>query len=118
MKQMLSSGTLTNPVKLTNTLGAVTSNLTVDQQWESGDIRALALSLRGISADDVTFMTAPIAGTETVDPYGSIVRLKEQQSEELYQAVRADRVDRYLRKYPDATNKAPEEEDGADASAG
>jgi LCP family protein required for cell wall assembly len=118
MKKMLSSGTLTNPVKLTNTLGAVTSNLTVDQQWESGDIRALALSLRGISADDVTFMTAPIAGTETVDPYGSIVRLKEQQSEELYQAVRRDRVDRYLRKYPDATNKAPEDEEGAEASAG
>lgn len=118
MKKMLSSGTLTNPVKLTNTLGAVTSNLTVDQQWESGDIRGLALSLRGISADDVTFMTAPIAGTETVDPYGSIVRLEEQKSQELYQALRRDRVDRFLRKYPDATNKAPEEDDEAEASAG
>ncbi len=116
MKKMLSSGTLTNPVKLTNTLGAVTRNLTVDQQWESGDIRGLALSLRGISADDVQFMTVPIAGTERVDPYGDVVRLDEDQAQELYQALRSDRVARYLRKYPDATNKAPEEDDEAQTS--
>ncbi len=109
MKKMMSAGTLTNPLKLTSTLEALTSNLTVDQDWTGGDIQGLALSLRGISADDVTFMTVPVAGTETVDPYGSIVRLDETKAEELYTAVRGDRVGRYLRANPDATNEAPEE---------
>lgn len=118
MKKMMSSGTLTNPLKLTNTLGALTANLTLDADWKGDDIRGLALSLRGIRADDVTFMTVPVAGTETIDPYGSVVRLDEQKAELLYTAIRNDRVGRFLRANPDAQNEAPERDDGADQAAG
>lgn len=101
MKKMLDRGTMTNPVKLTQTLGAVTKNLTVDQAWDPQDMRALALSLRGTAAEDVTFLTAPVAGTEELPGVGSIVRLDEAKSADLFTALREDRMDEYLEKYPD-----------------
>ena len=101
MKKMLAKGTMTNPVRLTRTLTAVTQNLTVDQSWDPRDMRALALSLRGTQADDVTFLTAPVAGTEELPGVGSVVRLDEAKSAELFTALRTDRMDEYLAKYPD-----------------
>ena len=92
MKKMLAKGTMTNPVRLTRTLTAVTQNLTVDQSWDPRDMRALALSLRGTQADDVTFLTAPVAGTEELPGVGSVVRLDEAKSAELFTALRTDRI--------------------------
>lgn len=102
MKKMLDKGTMTSPTKLFKTITALTENLTVDEEWTAGDMRGLALSLRGISADDVKFLTAPVAGTETIPVYGSIVRLDQAKSQELYTAFRDDDVAAYLTKYPDA----------------
>ena len=101
MKKMLAKGTMRNPVKLTRTLSALTENLTVDEEWNSGDMRALALSLRGTEAKDVTFLTAPVAGTETVPGLGSVVRLDELKSKELFTAMKRDTMQRYIKKYPD-----------------
>ncbi|MGJ9411582.1 LCP family protein [Aeromicrobium sp. CF4.19] len=101
MKEMLASGTTTNPVKLTRTLGAVTENLTVDGDWAPQDMRALALSLRGTKADDVTFLTAPVATTEDVAGLGNVVRLDEAKSKELFTALGRDSMGSYLKKYPD-----------------
>jgi hypothetical protein len=98
---MLDKGTMRNPVKLTRTLSALTQNLTVDEEWNSGDMRALALSLRGTQAEDVTFMTAPVAGTETVPGLGSVVRLDELKAKELFTAMKRDTMERYVEKYPD-----------------
>ncbi|MDQ3156264.1 MAG: LCP family protein, partial [Actinomycetota bacterium] len=109
MKKMLSKGTMSNPVKLTKTLSALTANLTVDEDWVPGDMRALALSMRGIAADNVTFMTIPVAGTATVPTYGSVVNINEAQSGELFTALKEDSIDDYLTKYPDAALKPPEE---------
>ncbi len=100
MKKMLAKGTLRNPVKLTRTLSALTQNLTVDEEWNTGDMRALALSLRGTQAKDVTFLTAPVAGTETVPGLGSVVRLDELKSKELFTAMKRDAMERYIKKYP------------------
>ncbi|MCR4512709.1 LCP family protein [Aeromicrobium sp. 50.2.37] len=101
MKKMLARDTMSNPIKLTRTLTAVTKNLTVDAGWDPGDMRALALSLRGTGSDDVTFLTAPVATTETIPVVGSIVRLDEAKNTELFTALREDRMDEYLEKYPD-----------------
>lgn len=101
MKKMLARDTLSNPIKLTKTLTAVTKNLTVDAEWEPGDMRALALSLRNTTSDDVTFLTAPVATTETIPVVGSIVRLDEAKCDELFTALREDRMDEYIAKYPD-----------------
>ena len=106
MKKMLAKGTLRNPVKLTRTLSALTENLTVDAEWNSGDMRALALSLRGTEAKDVSFLTAPVAGTETVAGLGSIVRLDPTKSQELFTAMKQDRMRGYIKKYPDDVLKS------------
>jgi hypothetical protein len=72
-------------------------------------MRALALSLRGTEAKDVTFLTAPVAGTETVAGLGSIVRLDELKSKELFTAMKQDTMQRYIKKYPDDVLKSDKE---------
>jgi len=109
MKKMLSKGTMSNPVKLTKTLSALTAHLTVDEEWKPGDMRALALSMRGITSNNVTFMTLPVAGTSTDPTYGSVVNINEAQAGELFTALKEDSIDDYLTKYPDAALKPPEE---------
>jgi LCP family protein required for cell wall assembly len=100
--QTLSSGTLTNPVKLTGVLQAITSNLTVDEGFTSSDIRSLALQLRNLRSGDVTFMTAPLAR----NPYGtspdgeSIVLLNKRRCAQLWDAMRVDKVQSYLKRHP------------------
>jgi LCP family protein required for cell wall assembly len=100
MKKMLEAGTMKNPLKLTRTLSALTQNLTVDAEWTSGDMRGLALALRGTEAKDVTFLTAPVAGTGPVAGIGSVVRLDELKSKELFTAMKRDAMDAYIEKYP------------------
>ncbi|AXT86067.1 hypothetical protein C6I20_13315 [Aeromicrobium sp. A1-2] len=100
MGKMLDKGTMSNPVKLINTVKALTKNLTVDEEWSGGDMRGLALSLRGMQAKDVSFVQMPVAGTETIPVYGSIVRLEDAKSQELFAALRDDDLDTYLTKYP------------------
>ena len=109
MKKILSGGTMKNPVRLFDTLESITRNLTVDSSWQPGDMRALALSLRGTTADNVTFMTLPVAGTSTDPTYGSVVNVDEAKSKELFTALKSDTVDDYLTKYPDAALKPPKD---------
>ncbi len=109
MKKILDKGTMTNPVKLINTVSALTENLTVDAEWSSGDMRGLALSLRGTAAEDVTFLTAPVAGTETIPVYGSIVRLDEQKAMSLWDALKQDSMTAYLAANPDDILPPPDE---------
>jgi len=101
MGKILSKGVTRNPVKLINTVKALTKNLTVDAEWSGGDMRGLALSLRGMHTRDVYFLSAPVAGTETIPVYGSIVRLNQAKSDELFTAFRKDNLRAYLKKYPD-----------------
>ena len=105
MNKILAKGTTHSPVKLVKTVSALTAHLTVDGDWKAGDMRGLALSMRGIQSKNVTFLTAPIAGTETVPVYGSIVRLQAAQTQELFNDLRNDNVRAYLTKYPDAALK-------------
>ncbi len=101
MGKMLNSGVTANPKKLSDTVGALTKNLTVDEGWSGTAMAKLALSLRGVTTDDVTFMTAPVQGTDTDPTYGSIVVLQPDKMTELFAAVDADTMDEYLAKYPD-----------------
>ncbi|WP_229051954.1 LCP family protein [Aeromicrobium sp. Leaf350] len=101
MNKLLSRGTLTNPIKLSNTLEALSNNMTLDSNWSPSSLRSLALSLRNVSSETVAFMTAPVATTEDVSGVGNVVILKESQSDELWQAVLSDQVGSYITAYPD-----------------
>ena len=95
--KMLSQGTLANPLKLTNTVEAVVKNLTVDEEFESGEIRDLALSLRGLRTEDLTFLTAPWSGYGNQS--GSTVILDQAQGNALWRAMAEDDIEGYINEY-------------------
>lgn len=98
LHKMLSQGTVSDPVKLTNVLEVLTDNLTVDENFSPGVMRDLALSMRGLHGDDVEYLTTPLGSYGTVDGQ-SVVRLDKKESRALFDAVRHDDIESYLRKY-------------------
>jgi hypothetical protein len=62
-RQILSAGTLLNPVKLQNVLDAVSSSIETDPAL---DLLSLAAQLRGLNANNITTATIPISGTPTI----------------------------------------------------
>lgn len=109
MKQLLDKGTLTNPIRLNSVLNALTQNVILDAEWETADIRALALSLRGTQTENVTFLTLPTSCCGNDKANGSYVKYNEAQSQELFEALRNDDMTAYLAKYPQAGLKEAEE---------
>jgi hypothetical protein len=57
--------------------------------------------LRNTTTDDVTFLTAPVAETETIDGVGSVVLLDQAKAAELFTAMADDEMGDYVRAHPD-----------------
>jgi len=100
LRKTLSSGTVGNPVRFTRTLEAVTRNLTIDESWSDGELRGLALDLRGLETRDVRFVTLPFDRYDEVPDVGSVNIIDEQRSKLLWEAVEQDRVGQYLERFP------------------
>ena len=98
--QTLSQGTMTNPVKLTKTVKAVTKNLAVDEGWTNGQIRSLAFDMRSLRSSDIRFITVPVLGTEMYKG-ASIVRLDEELFDELFASVNEGTLDAFLDTHDD-----------------
>lgn len=97
MRQTLSNGTISNPLKLGRALDAITQNLSVDEEFTTKAMRDLALDMRGLRASSVTFMTAPTKGTG-MEGSQSVVYLDDAKGAALWKAVRADRIGPWLQK--------------------
>ena len=97
MSDLLEKGTLGNPLNLASVLDAVTRNLTVDDEWSSGDLRGLAFSMRGLRTNDVTFLSAPLATNwnQSISGEGDVVLLDKKQCSELWKAIANDKVGAY-----------------------
>lgn len=74
LRKFLQAGTLLNPVKLQNVLGAVGSSLETDPGL---NLLALAQRMHGFSASDLTTATIPILGTPTIYVHGTPVSIVE-----------------------------------------
>ena len=98
MKKMLSTGTTSNPIKLTNTVEAVVKYLTVDDEFDNGKIRSIALSLRSLEEKDVTFITVPQERYATIDGE-SVVIVDKDRTQELFAAVGNDDIESYIEEY-------------------
>lgn len=109
MTELLESGDIFKPREFSDMLGALTSNLVVDEGWDNGEIRSLALGLRGTKADEVVFVTAPVAETPTLEGYGSVVLLDEAGTTELFDSLRDDKVRAWVREHPEAVLPDPDE---------
>lgn len=101
MTKLVDRGTLTNPIKLKNTLYSVTKNMAVDDDWSASGMRSLAFSMRKMRPGNVTFMTTPTKGTASDPIAGSIVVVDKDKSAELFRALQDDDVAAYLAANPD-----------------
>ncbi|GAA2756010.1 LCP family protein [Actinopolymorpha rutila] len=96
MRQTMSDGTLTNPLKLGRALDAITHNLSVDEEFSTGQMRSLALEMKDLRQSNVTFMTAPYKGTG-MEGSQSVVYLDKAKDDTLWKAIRDDKVGDWLK---------------------
>lgn len=88
---------LTDPLALDRLVRAAAGMLTVDRTMP---VQRLAFTLRGLRPEDLTFMTLPIAENRDVPGVGAVMIPDAGRCQELFAALRAGRLDRYVRKYP------------------
>jgi LCP family protein required for cell wall assembly len=88
MDKAASTGTLTNPAKLNAFLKAVTKAVVVDKDFSLID---MGLQFRDLRSNDLTFMTNPTSGTDTIDGQSVVLSDKEKASA-LYNAMAEDKM--------------------------
>jgi LCP family protein required for cell wall assembly len=87
MRQVMSSGTLLNPAALLGVLDAATKSLTADPQMANIDnLKDLALSLKDLRPNDVTFVTMPW----TPNSDGATVTLNKDKAQPIFEAIKND----------------------------
>jgi LCP family protein required for cell wall assembly len=92
MDKATSSGTLTNPGKLNAFLQSVTKAMTVDKDFSLTD---MALEFHNLRGSDLTFLTSPFSGFDTVGDQ-SVVISDKPKAAALYDAVVHDKMAQYL----------------------
>ncbi|ANE03394.1 cell wall biosynthesis protein LcpA [Corynebacterium crudilactis] len=70
VNQVLSSGTLTNPSKLSALADAVTRSVIIDEGW---DVMGFATQLQNLAGGNVTFGTIPVTSIDGTGDYGESV---------------------------------------------
>ncbi|MET0424162.1 MAG: LCP family protein [Actinoplanes sp.] len=88
MDKAASSGTLSSPGKLNTFLKSVTAAVTVDQEFSLTDA---AVQFRNIRGENLTFITSPNKGSDTISGQSVVVSDREKALA-LYQAVSADKM--------------------------
>jgi LCP family protein required for cell wall assembly len=99
MEKTLEQGRLTNPLKLRDLMNAVADNMTVDSDFSAGEMRGLAREMSSLRGNDVTYLTAPVAGYDDIDGVGSVVLLEKRESKALWRALAEDDMQSYLDEY-------------------
>ena len=110
LRKLVSKGTLTNPVTLNESVGAITRNLVVDEALSNQAIGQLALSLKDIRTDNVTFLTSPITSFGTTSAGASILNADKPLTSAMFQALAAEKMPQFLLNNPGIGQlKAPSE---------
>jgi LCP family protein required for cell wall assembly len=92
MDKASSTGTLSNPAKLNNFLKAVTKAVTVDNKFSLTD---MALQFRNLRSNNLTFLTSPNLGGQTIAGQSVVVSDREKALA-LFKAVAADKMSEWL----------------------
>ncbi|MGW4945553.1 LCP family protein [Actinoplanes sp. NPDC004185] len=88
---------LTDPRKLDRLVRTAAGMLIVDRRMP---VQRLAFTLRHLHAQDLTFMTLPIAENRDVPGIGSVMVPDSARCRELFAALRGGRLDDYVREHP------------------
>ncbi len=100
MDKALSAEVLTNPAKFTEFVSTVSKYLTVDASLSDTELLTTAMSLRGITRDDIHLLQAPVSGTGMSADGQAIDYVDQAKLAELQEALQTDTMDRYVAKYP------------------
>lgn len=92
MDKAASGGTISNPAKLNAFLKSVTKAVTVDHDFSLTD---MAVEMRGVRGNNLTFITSPNKGSDTIAGQSVVVSDKEKALA-LYKAVAADKMDEWM----------------------
>jgi polyisoprenyl-teichoic acid--peptidoglycan teichoic acid transferase len=97
LAKTLSAKTMSDPARLFSVVSGVAEHLTVDKGLTNAKIRSTIFSLR-LSNKDVHLIKAPVVRKRTKN--GTHVVVDQAKLDELRTALRNDKVDEYLAKYP------------------
>jgi LCP family protein required for cell wall assembly len=97
MGEATGGSTLRNPGKLNAFLQAATGTLTVDEDFSLFNV---GWKLRGVRGSNLTFLVSPHSGTGNIAGQ-SVVVPDDAGAEDLYAAVRADRMSQWATDNPD-----------------
>jgi len=91
LNKAISTGTLTNPARLTNFLNTSLAAVRADSGFSASAIRQLAASMSGVSTDSVAFTTVPIANANYTAPgVGSSVLWDKPLADQLFNKIKTD----------------------------
>jgi LCP family protein required for cell wall assembly len=96
----LSPEVIADPASFTRFIGNVAKHLTVDRSLSDEEIRRTAFSLR-LTGNDIELLQAPISGSATTPDGQSILIVDTAKMAELSTALKKDRMDDYVKKYPE-----------------
>lgn len=94
----LSASTMADPVRYLKFVSGIAQHLTVDSSLSNAEIRSTALSVH-LSSADIKLLQAPISGFATIGGQ-SVDRVDGSKLKELSAALKNDKVDGYVKKYP------------------
>jgi LCP family protein required for cell wall assembly len=100
MRALLNSDTLSDPGRLMEVAGSIGEAARVDDEFSATDMVRLGISLRGLRAEDVTFLTVPTDGTGWAGS-ASIVNYDHENARLLWTAVRDDDVESFVAAHGD-----------------
>lgn len=100
INKIVSAHLLSNPVTTIRVLGAFTSMLTVDSNFTNSQLTSLAASLRNVSHNNGTFVTAPVRVS------GGHEVLNAAVSRQLWAAIRSDNIAGFASQHPAAVTPA------------
>ncbi|MGC5614949.1 LCP family protein [Georgenia sp. Z1491] len=110
MSAVFRENLLRRPTALYDFAQVVAGTVAVDEHLSVSQMTTLGLSMRDVRPDDVTFLTAPVAGTGwSPDGRQSIVELDMAAFDELNAAIAEDRAAEYLDENPDVAERLQEE---------
>jgi len=95
MKGLKSGGTLKNPLTFSDALDAITKNMVVDDDFSTAEMRSLARHMQELKGQDITFVTIPVKGLDTIDGQ-SVVLVDDRDVRGLFGAVLADELEQYV----------------------
>ena len=95
MDEIITAGTLGNPVKVAGLVRDFSPYMTVDDKLDSSKIASLAYEMRSMRSGDMQFFSAPIAGAGRSGDGQAILNVDEEELETIRDAFADDAVDEY-----------------------